>query len=79
MIACKTCQRTEDGCGQPYTKGYLDCHDGDCQGCDFDKWLAREEGGKSQSEFKECRKCGKDFNFKRKHNHHIYCWSCWKQ
>jgi len=80
MNICKTCERTESE-GQPFTKGLLDCHDGDCPSCDFERWLESYEGGKGKvkEQWKECRKCGNDFKVNPKYKYHIYCWSCWKR
>ncbi|MCH9715497.1 MAG: hypothetical protein K0U52_00210 [Gammaproteobacteria bacterium] len=58
---CKTCQRTEDDCGQPYTKEYFDIHKGNCMTCAIEAYAqSGEMSAQSEQELKECRKCGKD-------------------
>jgi hypothetical protein len=52
MNVCKTCERTESE-GQPFTKGLLDCHGGDCPSCDFERWLKEHRSKPASGKWKE--------------------------
>ncbi len=76
---CKTCQRTEDDCGHPYTKEYLDSHKGNCMNCAILDYSKTNVQSGQKRKVKECRECGRNFKPKAKYDHCIYCWNCWNQ